>query len=179
MEIQLSHARLRPWQPDDAPALVRHANNPNVARNLADRFPHPYTEADAEAWLSLIAAPGDDHIWAIEVGGEAAGGIHLRLQQDVHAGAAEIGYWLSETHWGRGLMTEAVTAVTAHGFEHLDLRRIHAEVFARNPASARVLEKCGYTLEGRLRQSVVKGGEVLDGLLYAITRDHWERTQGS
>jgi RimJ/RimL family protein N-acetyltransferase len=99
------------------------------------------------------------------------GGIGLDLQADVHRHSAEIGYWLGAAHWGHGIATEAVRAVTAHGFSALDLCRIFAGVFAWNPASGRVLEKAGYTLEGRLRQAVIKDGQALDVVVYAILRE--------
>jgi RimJ/RimL family protein N-acetyltransferase len=81
-----------------------------------------------------------------------------------------VGYWLGEEFWGRGIMTEAVTAVTNFCFENFALRRISAEVFANNPASARVLEKAGFTFEGRLKNDVLKDGKLLDSLLYARTK---------
>ncbi len=109
--------------------------------------------------------------FAIEVEGEAAGSIGLELGEDVARRSAEIGYWLGEAHWGRGIATEAVRTVTAYGFEQLDLVRIFANVFAWNPASMRVLEQAGYVLEGRLRSAVTKDGETIDQLAYAVVRD--------
>ncbi|HEX8201778.1 MAG TPA: GNAT family protein, partial [Isosphaeraceae bacterium] len=137
--------------------------------NLRDRFPHPYTPADARAWLVWVArkTPETDFAIAIAVGGEAVGGIGIGLRDDVARRSAEIGYWLGRAHWGRGLATTAVTALTAWSFAHFDLCRIDAAVFAWNPASARVLEKAGYALEGRLRKSVTKDGRTIDQLLYA------------
>ena len=107
--------------------------------------------------------------FCIEINGEAVGGIGIRVGSDVHRYTGEMGYWLGEEFWGRGVMTEAVTAVTNFCFENFPLRRISAEVFANNPASVRVLEKAGFTFEGRLRNNVVKDGKVLDSLLYART----------
>ena len=168
--MALSAARLRPWRLEDAPALARHANNHNVSRNLRDVFPFPYTEDDARIFLARTVPQTPPTNLAIEVDGEAAGGIGLHLQQDVHRRTAEIGYWLSETHWGRGIMTEAVVAMTNYGFEQFDLLRVEAVVFARNPASMRVLEKSGFEREGWLRQSVTKDGETMDAALYALLR---------
>ncbi|TAK78846.1 MAG: N-acetyltransferase [Dehalococcoidia bacterium] len=170
MEVALSHARLRPWRLDDSDALARHANNRNVSRNLRDIFPFPYTEADAQAFLARVVPMSPATNLAIEVDGEAAGGIGLRVQSDVYRRTAEIGYWLSEAHWGRGIMTEAVVAMTAHAFEQFDLLRIEADVFARNPASMRVLEKAGFEREAWLRQRVTKGGETMDAAMYALLR---------
>ncbi|MFB3816204.1 MAG: GNAT family N-acetyltransferase [Candidatus Methylomirabilales bacterium] len=171
MELRLSRCLLRPWRDGDQEALVRHANNRNVWINLRDRFPHPYTRSDAEAWLRLMAQLPPGTQFAVEVEGEAGGGIGLDLQPDVHRRSAEIGYWLGEQFWGRGIMTEAVVAVTAHAFASFDLCRVHACVFAWNPASSRVLEKAGYQLEGRLRKSVTKAGQTIDQLIYAIVRE--------
>ena len=171
MEIRLSAARLRPWQWGDEKTYVRHANNRNVSRNLRDRFPYPYTTADAQEWLHGQVGRLPVTAFAIEVNGEAAGGIGLQLQSDIARRSAEIGYWLGEAHWGRGIMTEAVRAVTNYGVRDLDLIRIFASVFERNLASVRVLEKAGYVLEGHFRKAAIKDGEVLDELMYAIVRD--------
>ena len=170
MDVALSAARLRPWRLEDAPALARHANNRNVSRNLRNVFPFPYTAADAEEFLTRTVPRTPPTNLAIEVDGEAAGGIGLHLQQDVHRRTAEIGYWLAEAHWGRGIMAEAVVAMTTYGFEQFDLLRVEAVVFARNPASMRVLEKSGFEREGWLRQSVTKDGETLDAAMYALLR---------
>ena len=101
----------------------------------------------------------------------AVGGIGILLQEDVHRRSAEIGYWLGEDYWGRGIVTEAVRRVTDWAFENFDLCRIFAHVFAWNPASMRVLEKAGYEYEGRLRQSVTKDGQTIDQVIYAIIRE--------
>ena len=162
---------LRPWRWSDADAIVRHANNRKIWLNLRDRFPHPYTEADAHAWLAGCAAEhGEPHNFAIELEGEAIGGIGLEFLSDVHRMTAEIGYWLAESVWGRGFATTAVKTVTQYAFATFDLRRVQATVFEWNPASARVLEKAGYALEGRLRSFIIKDGRVGDALMYAKLR---------
>jgi RimJ/RimL family protein N-acetyltransferase len=171
MELKLAGATLRPWRPGDELSLVRHADNRNVWRNLRDAFPHPYTSADARAWIAHAATRPADTVFAVVVDGAAVGGIDLRLLSDVFRRAGEIGYWLGEAFWGRGIMTEAVRVVTAHAFARFDLVRLEADVFAWNPASARVLEKAGYQLEGRLRKAVCKDGQVIDRLLYARLRE--------
>ena len=161
---------IRPWRAGDEDALVRHANSQSIWRNVRDRFPHPYTYREAVWWIGHATLQSPTTDFAIEVEGEAAGGIGLTLQSDVHRRAAEIGYWLGETVRGRGIATEAVRAVTDWGFKSFDLCRIYAHVFAWNPVSARVLEKAGYELEGRLRKSVFKEGEITDELVYAVVR---------
>lgn len=163
MELSLPTCTIRPWRLDDAESLARHADNPSVSRFLRDRFPSPYTRADAEAWLA-VEHPAD---FAIEVDGAAVGGIGLRPGEDVERRSGEIGYWIGEPYWGRGIATDAVGALTRWGIETLDLVRVEARVFAPNAASARVLEKNGYVLEGRLHRAIEKRGEILDALVYA------------
>jgi RimJ/RimL family protein N-acetyltransferase len=171
MEIALSRCRLRPFRQGDEAAIVRHASNRKIWINLRDRFPHPYTLEDADAWIRLVADQDPPTQCAIEVGGELAGGIGLTLQDDVHRRSAEMGYWLGEPFWGRGIMSEAVLAFTSYAFATFDLCRVYATVFEWNPASARILEKAGYVLEGRLRKSVIKDGRTIDQLLYACIRE--------
>jgi ribosomal-protein-alanine N-acetyltransferase len=167
MDLQLATCRLRSWRAADADALVRHANNRKIWLNLRDAFPHPYTARDAKAFLqSLKTAP--ETMYAIEVDGEAAGGIGFVLKPDVERTSAEIGYWLAESVWGRGIATEALTAVTAHAVVAHGLTRIYAVPFAHNVASCRVLEKAGYVLEGRLRKSAIKDGAIIDQMQYAF-----------
>jgi RimJ/RimL family protein N-acetyltransferase len=158
---------VRDWRDTDRDSLVRFANNRRVWRNLKDRFPHPYTAADAESWLARCRSEPGRTGWAIEVNGQAAGGIGLVAGDDVHAKSAHIGYWLGEPFWGRGIMTDAVRrlsdqALTTGGFE-----RLEAPVFEWNPASMRVLEKCGFTREGVMRKSVFKDGSLIDCVMYA------------
>jgi len=170
LELRLNAATIRDWRPEDAPATARHANNRAVWRNLRDLFPHPYTVEHAEEWIRTATAQRPVTHFAIDVDGEAAGGIGLRLGEDVHRKSAEIGFWLGEPFWGRGIASEVVIAITEHGFREFELCRIWAAVFAWNPASTRVLEKAGYRLEGRLAKAVVKDGQTIDQLLYAAAR---------
>lgn len=163
-------ALLRPFAPADAPALARHANDRGVWLNLRDRFPHPYSLADAEWYVNFVNSEEgrrDVHL-CIAVGGEAAGSISLLFKSDVSRRSAEIGFWLGREHWGRGIVPAAVRALTAYGFAHFDLARVYAEVFVHNAASARALEKAGYSFEARLRQAITKDNQTMDGLLYAV-----------
>lgn len=171
MEIELTTGRVRSWQWKDRDSIVQHANNRNIWINLRDRFPHPYTVADAKSWLgSVIGRVPETNFAIASVDNEAVGGIGFILQQDVGYRSAEIGYWLGEDYWGRGVATEAVRAITDHAFTHHDICRIYAHVFEWNTASARVLEKAGYVFEGRLKKSVTKDGKTIDQLMYANTR---------
>jgi len=168
--LRLPHCTVRPWELGDAGALVRHANDREIWRNLRDRFPHPYTDADAERWLVWVTTSEPLTHFAIEVDGEAAGGIGFSLGEDVHRRVAEIGYWLGRAIWGRGIATEALRALTDYAFAHHDLARIQAFVYAWNPASLRVLEKASYYREAKLREAVTKDGATTDMLIYAVFR---------
>lgn len=170
MQLPIGEWMIRSWQLTDAAALLRHANNVRVWINLRDSFPYPYTQADAKAWLAAAVLQIPETAFAIASREEAIGGIALQPQYDVYRKSAEIGYWLGEPFWGRGIATLAVKALTAYAFCRMDLERIYASVFGWNPASARVLEKAGYRLEGRLRNAVYKNGETTDQLLYGVTR---------
>jgi [ribosomal protein S5]-alanine N-acetyltransferase len=175
LELVLTHAVIRSWHLRDIPSLVRHANNRRVWRNLRDRFPHPYTASDGDRWIRQATQMVPQTHFAIATGDQAVGGIGLDLQVDVFRRSAEIGIWLGEAHWGRGIATEAVRALTNFAFTNLDVCRVYAGVFEWNPASMRVLEKAGYSVEGRLRNSVTKDGQTIDRMLYAIVREEGVR----
>ncbi len=135
--------------------------------HLRDRFPFPYELEHARTFLSWLSSQPSPGVWAIEVGGAAAGGIGIERHSDVERVSAEIGYWLGEEVWGRGIATEALRAVTSEAFTRYDLTRLYAVPFADHRASIRVLEKAGYVREGHMRQSAIKNGTIRDQLLYA------------
>ena len=165
---------LRRWRSRDLGSLVRHANNINVSRYLRDRFPYPYTRRDGRGFLAIAASAGSDSTkLAIDVDGEAVGGIGVILGTDIERFSAELGYWLGESFWGRGIATEAVRMFTEHVFDQLNLLRIFAVAAAANVASARVLEKAGYQKEGILRSAAVKFGQQHDQLMYARINSKW------
>jgi RimJ/RimL family protein N-acetyltransferase len=170
MRLPLGVCDVRSWRPADAAAIVQHANSRDVWLNLRDRFPHPYTLRDARKFLASVIGARPETNFAIEVDGAAVGSIGFRIQTDVERIGAELGYWLGETYWGRGIATAAVGAVTEHAMNTHDLVRVFALPFAHNRASARVLEKAGFALEGVMRSSAIKDGRVLDQLLYARIR---------
>jgi RimJ/RimL family protein N-acetyltransferase len=170
MKLTLEQCTIRPWRLDDADSLARHANNRKVWLGLRDLFPHPYTIQDAQEFLQRAVSEQPEMTFCIEIDGAAVGGIGVHPGQDVHRQTAELGYWLSQEFWGRGIMTEAVAAFTDFCFEKFQPRRIYAEPFANNLASARVLEKAGFAFEGRLKNNVLKDGKLLDSLLYARTK---------
>jgi ribosomal-protein-alanine N-acetyltransferase len=169
--LECGPCTIRSWRNDDEESLPLHANNRTIWLNLRDQFPHPYTRADAQRWLQHTTAVTPETSFAIDVAGESVGGIGLVLQTDIERCSAEVGYWLGEQHWGRGITTAALKALTAYAFKTFNLTRVFALPFARNDASIRVLEKAGYTCEGRLRRSAIKDAVVLDQFMYAKTDD--------
>jgi ribosomal-protein-alanine N-acetyltransferase len=161
---------VRDWSLADKSSLLRLADNRNVWRNLTHRFPHPYTDADADSWLARLAAQPRRTSWTIEVGGQAAGGIGMDPGEGVYARTARFGYWLGEPYWQRGLMTAAVRTTAKFIFANSQIARLEAPVFEWNPASMRVLEKCGFVREGVLRRCVEKDGQIIDVVMYALLR---------
>jgi ribosomal-protein-alanine N-acetyltransferase len=174
MRLELTKCIVRSFEWSDAASIAKHANNRAIWINLRDLFPHPYTLRDADKWLAQLERQGTRATeFAISVGGEAVGGIGFRIQKDMERHAAEIGYWLGQDYWGRGIATEALTAVTEYAFaEHQSLGRLFAYVFEWNTGSMRVLEKCGYQPEGWLRQSIIKDGKTIDQAIYAKLRNN-------
>jgi RimJ/RimL family protein N-acetyltransferase len=170
MELRLSRSIIREWRRGDEPSLVRHANNRKVWINLRDAFPHPYTMADADWWIDTASNGTPLTSFAIEVDRAAVGGIGFVLKDDIFRRSAEIGYWLGEEFWGRGIVSEALQAMTEYAFANFDLCRIYAGVFEWNTASMRVLEKAGYEFEGRMRKAVMKDGKNIDECIYSIIR---------
>jgi RimJ/RimL family protein N-acetyltransferase len=167
MHLALKTCEVRSWQGGDLDSLVKYANNRNIWINLRDRFPYPYTPRDGRAFLKHTRERPET-AFAIAVSGEAVGGIGFQLQGDVERVSAEIGYWLGEPFWGRGIATEALVALTAYAVATHGLTRVYAVPFAWNTASCRVLEKAGYVLEAKLRRSAVKDGKITDQLQYAF-----------
>jgi [ribosomal protein S5]-alanine N-acetyltransferase len=162
--------KLRPWRASDLDSLVKFGNNPAIAANMSDMFPNPYTPEKGKAFIDMATQDEPARIMAIEVLGEAAGGIGLHPQQDIYRLNAELGYWLAEPYWRKGIITRAIKQMTQYGFEHLDINRIFARPFGYNKASQTALEKAGFTLEARLKETIIKNGVVQDELIYAIRR---------
>jgi len=169
MQLILKRCTVRPWRLDDAESVARHANNRKIWLGIRDCFPHPSTIQDAREFLQRAVSERPEMKFCVEIEDAAVGGIGVH-PGDVHRYRATVGYWLGEQFWGRGIMTEVLTAVTDFCFKNFPLHRISAEVFSNNPASSRVLEKAGFTFEGRLKNDVLKVGKLLDSLLYARTK---------
>jgi ribosomal-protein-alanine N-acetyltransferase len=168
MLLNLSRCDVRSWEPGDLRSLVHHGNNRRIWENLRDRFPSPYTIRDGAAFLKHARNAAPETSFAIAVGGAAVGAIGVALQHDVERVSAELGYWIGEEYWGRGIVSEAVPPMTRYAIERYGLTRVFALPFAHNTASCRVLEKSGYVLEARLHRSAIKDGRIVDQCQYAF-----------
>ena len=162
--------KLRKWAEADLDSLVKYANNSNVAKWLTNGFPHPYTQEDGKAFLSMISNDNPTKVFAIEVNDEAIGSIGIFPQSDIHEKNAEIGFWLAEKYWGHGIITRVIQEVVKYGFQTFEIVRIFARPFSTNLKSQRVLEKAGFTLEARLKKALFKNGEFMDELIYVKHR---------
>lgn len=169
---------LRPWQMSDLDSLVLHANNWNIARYMTDQFPFPYTEEDGRAFIEFATKDEPIHIFAIEVDGQAVGGIGIHPQGDIQRRNAELGYWLGEAYWGRGIISRAIIQALAFAFDTFHIDRVFARPFGSNLASQRVLEKNGFNLEARFSSTLIKNGVFEDELVYGIRRAAWLSTKG-
>ncbi|MDA1189689.1 MAG: GNAT family N-acetyltransferase [Chloroflexi bacterium] len=170
MKIPAGRYLIRSFEDQDAAAMAEHVSNPNVTRTLAARFPSPYTEEHAKAWISLCHLEAEPVNFAITENGDLVGGIGLTVQRGARRRAAEVGFWVAEAHWGKGIATEALQAFTDYAFSRFDLIRLFAYVFEGNTRSTRVLEKVGFTYEGTLESSIVKNDEVYGELVFALVR---------
>ena len=162
--------RLRPFRETDLANLVKYANNPKIAQNLTDAFPHPYTEVAGKAFIQMALKNSPPNIIAITIEDEFVGGIGLHPQADIHRLNAELGYWLAEPFWGQGIVTQAIKEMIVYGFANLPIERIFARPFGSNIASQRVLEKAGFSLEARLSKTLIKNGLIEDELIYAVRK---------
>ena len=162
--------QLREWRKSDMEDMHEHANNYNIAKWLTNQFPYPYTKEDAKNYLDLLKNDNPTKVFAIVVDGKAVGSIGIFPQSDIHEKSAEIGYWLSEKYWGKGIMSRAIQEITAYGFNTFDIVRVFARPFSTNKGSQRALEKAGFELEARLKNALYKNGEVMDEMIYVKFR---------
>jgi RimJ/RimL family protein N-acetyltransferase len=169
MIIKCDKCILRKWKPSDLESLVKNANNLNISSNLRDGFPFPYTYDHGRQWIEI--AKDNDCFFAITVDDEAVGGIGLTPGEDIERISAEVGYWLGEEHWGKGIASSALKGIINYGFNEFKLERIFAVPLEQNNASRRVLEKNSFVLEGILRRSVIKSGKIYNQALYAKIRE--------
>ena len=161
---------LRPWKHDDIDTLISIANNFNIAKNLTDKFPYPYTRADGERFIEYAINSTSSHLFAIDLQGTAIGGIGIHPQDDIYRKNAEIGFWLAESHWGNGYMRIAISKITTYTFQTIEIERIYARVFENNIASQRVLQKSGFQLDGKFQKTIFKNNEFLDEYIYSLRK---------
>lgn len=166
----MTNFKLRPWTIDDLESLVLHANNVNIAKFMSDGFPHPYSIENGKAFIELATNGNAIHFLAIEIEGKAVGGIGIQLQTDIHKKNAEMGYWLAENYWGNGIISKAIKEMVDIAFSTHDINRIFARPFGTNFASQKVLQKAGFKLEAKFEKTLLKNGEFVDELVYAIRR---------
>lgn len=166
--IEFSAGRIRRWRRDDRASLLRHADDADVARFLSSRFPHPYRESDADAWFDFLESQAIPEGWAIEVGGQAVGGIGLRFGRDEFAHSAELGYWLGKAYWRRGIVSAAVRAFVPEALLRFKLSRITAYAATDNPGSIRVLESAGFRREGLMPCRAIRDGLAQDHIVFGL-----------
>ncbi len=167
------NCKIRKWRITDAKELAAAISNKKVQDNLRDGLPYPYTEEDGREYINqmLSADENNTFAFAITVDDKVIGSIGAFRQSNIHSQTAELGYYIAEEYWGKGIMTEAVKQLCGYVFSHSDIIRIFAEPFAYNTGSCRVLEKAGFQFEGVLRSNAVKNGAVIDMKMYSILRD--------
>lgn len=165
--------KIRPWKMEDAPDLSEALNNKNIQNNLRDGLPYPYTEKDAINFIQAMLNSDQDttYAFAITVNDKAVGSIGVFRKDNIHSRTAEMGYYIAEPFWGKGLGTLAVKEVCDYIFHNTDIIRIFAEPFAYNLASCRILEKSGFVLEGTLRSNAIKNGQIVDMKMYALIKN--------
>jgi [ribosomal protein S5]-alanine N-acetyltransferase len=175
MEIFFEGIILRPWSIRDAADLAGIADNKNIADNLRDGFPDPYSLKDAITWLNMILPENfPPRFFAIIKDKQLTGSIGIVTKTDIYRKNVEIGYFLSEKFWGRGIITSAIKAATSYAFREFDIVRVYAEPFADNQGSRRALEKAGFSLEATLKNNVIKNGLIKDSCIYSILKENFK-----
>ena len=170
----MNNAILRTWQISDVDSLVKYANNVHISNMLMDRFPHPMTKENASEFIVNANRLNPVHILAISINGIASGGIGIHPQEDIFHKNAELGYWIAEDYWGKGLMTNLVNQMCEYVFLNFPIERIFARPFGSNIASQRVLEKNGFIFEAKLKQTIFKNNQYEDEMIYSIRRSFFK-----
>lgn len=165
--------KIRPWRIEDAKDLAETINNIKILDNLRDGIPFPYTLQDAQEFITatLNADKETTYAFAITANDTVIGSIGAFRQANIHSRTAEIGYYIAESYWGKGIGTSAIKQICEYIFQNTDIIRIYAEPFAHNTGSCRILEKCGFECEGILRKNAVKNGVIVDMKMYSIVKD--------
>ncbi len=169
--------KLRKWNqdaPQDLKDLVHHANNINIARFLSDHFEHPYTMENGKSYLKMLSESKEGMFFCIEINGQAAGSIGIHPLKDIFKPSVELGYWLSEEYWGKGIMTKALGEVVSIAFENPVVTRVFARCFGSNIPSQKVCEKLGFTIEGQFEKTILKNGQYEDELIFAMRKKNWK-----
>lgn len=161
---------IRPYTLEDAARLSELANNKHVAQYLTNRFPHPYTIDHAKTFIETFTKDEPTKVFAITYNNELVGGTGIHLQEDIFINNAEIGYWIGEPYWGKGIMTEALKLISDKAFSTFPITRVYCRVFGNNPRSMKVLEKVGFVLEAKFDKTLLKNGEILDEYIFAKRR---------
>jgi [ribosomal protein S5]-alanine N-acetyltransferase len=161
---------LRAWHKDDVKSLAKYANNLNIAKNMTDGFPFPYTEETAKNFIKMTQQFKPNRFFAIVVNKEAIGGIGIHPQTDIQRKNAELGYWLAEEFWGNGIIYRAILEINKYAFENFDINRIFARPFATNLASQKVLQKAGFKFECKFEKTLIKNDELIDEMFFSVRR---------
>jgi len=173
MQLEFEGGEIRSWRVDDETSLAFQANNRKIWENLRDAAPLPYTIDNAREFIELAHAKSPETYFCIDIAGKAVGSIGYILNDNIHRFTAEIGYWLGEEFWGRGITTAVMRKITTYAIKTHNLHRIYAVPFESNQASCRVLEKAGYQFEGRMIKSGYKDGKLVNQMHYAHVVDTW------
>ena len=165
--------KIREWQIEDADNLASVINNKKIQDNLRDGLPYPYTVENAKEYItSMLSADKDEtYAFAITVDDKAIGSIGVFRCNNIHFRSGEMGYYIAESYWGKGIGTSAVRQTCKYIFDHTNIIRIFAEPFAYNMASCHILEKAGFQCEGILRKNAIKNGVILDMKMYALIKE--------
>ncbi len=175
MEIFFDGICLRPWSVSDANQLASIANNKNIADNLRDGLPLPYTINDAIEWINSILPENiPPRFFAIEIDNLIVGNIGLVSKTDIYRKNIEIGYFLDQRYWGKGIITKAIKAATSYAFKEFDIVRVYAESFADNDGSRRALEKAGFNLEATIKSNIFKNGIIKDSCIYSVLKEDFK-----
>ena len=174
MDNELKKCIIRSWSENDICSLAKYLNNKKIWDNCRDSLPFPYSENDAGQFIQFVSGQDEQSNYCIEINREAAGNISFNRCTDVERHNAELGYWLAEPYWGKGIMTRMLKSAIDNYFLQTDVIRIYANVYASNPASMRVLEKVGFRKCGIHHKSCFKNGQFIDCHYYELLKENFK-----